>query len=110
MSEPLVSFGLWQEGGEISKEAAQRDGMGIPLVKKDQIPDKAEPRNRSADPEKVRKRVAELLGTNDGSRAKSPAKRLRKRLPVRLVTRVKRRRPPPGWAEDMEVPELLEAH
>lgn len=54
---------------------------GIPLVKKDQIPDKAEPRNRSADPEKVRKRVAELLGTNDGSRAKSPAKKASKKAP-----------------------------
>ena len=54
---------------------------GIPLGKKDQIAGKAEPSNRSADPEKVRKRVAELLGTAEGGGAKSSAKKTSKRAP-----------------------------
>lgn len=60
--------------GKSAKKQRNETVWGIPLVKKDQIADKAEPRNRSADPEKVRKRVAELLGTTDGSQPKSPAK------------------------------------
>ncbi len=67
--------------GKSAKKQRNATVWGIPLVKKDQIPDKAEPRNRSADPEKVRKRVAELLGTNDGSRAKSPEKKASKKAP-----------------------------
>ena len=46
--------------GKPAKKQRNVTVWGIPLVKKDQIADKAEPRNRSADPEKVRKRVAEL--------------------------------------------------
>lgn len=39
--------------------------LGIPVVSRDQAT-RSEPRKRAADPEKVRKRVNELLGTNDG--------------------------------------------
>ena len=47
--------------GKAAKKQSNATVWGIPLVKKDQIADKAEQRNRNADPEKVRKRVAELL-------------------------------------------------
>ena len=67
--------------GKSAKKQRNATVWGIPLVKKEQIADKAEPRNRSADPEKVRKRVAELLGTNDGGRTKSPAKETSKKAP-----------------------------
>lgn len=48
---------------------------GIPQASKEQNADKPERRNRAADPEKVRKRVAELLGTPEGARPKTPAKK-----------------------------------
>jgi hypothetical protein len=67
--------------GKSAKKQRNATVWGIPLVKKDQIADKAEQRNRNADPEKVRKRVAELLGTTDGGRTKSPAKETSKKAP-----------------------------
>lgn len=67
--------------GKSAKKQRNATAWGIPLVKKAQIADKAEPRNRSADPEKVRRRVAELLDTTDGGRTKSPAKKTSKKAP-----------------------------
>lgn len=55
------------------------------MVNKEQIADKPEPLNRTADPEKVRKRVAELLGTTGGSRAKSSAKKNPKKVPAKAA-------------------------
>lgn len=69
--------------GKSAKKQRNATVWGIPLVKKDQIAGKAEPSNRTADPEKVRKRVAELLGTTDGGRAKSPAKKASKKTPTK---------------------------
>lgn len=68
--------------GKSAKKQRNATVWGIPLVKKDQTAGKAEPRNRTADPEKVRKRVAELLGTTDGGRAESRAKKTPKRAPT----------------------------
>lgn len=69
--------------GKTAKKQRNATVWGIPLVKKDEIAGKAEPRNRTADPEKVRKRVAELLGTTDGGRVEPPAKKTPKKAPTK---------------------------
>lgn len=53
---------------------SNRHRLGIPVVSKDQAA-RPEPRKRVVDPEKVRKRVQELLGTPEPRRSKAPAEK-----------------------------------